>query len=54
MSLRVGEAISMFRLIDQFGKYRNNKEFLGKSLVLFFEPIDDTPVCTMEVCGFRD
>ncbi len=54
MSLRVGDAIPKFQLIDQFGNYRSNKEFLGKSLVLFFYPKDDTPGCTIEVCGFRD
>jgi len=28
--------------------------FLGKPVVLFFYPKDDTPGCTKEVCAFRD
>ncbi|HEX8834108.1 MAG TPA: peroxiredoxin [Abditibacteriaceae bacterium] len=33
---------------------RSNADFLGKPFVLFFYPKDDTPGCTVEVCGFRD
>jgi len=29
-------------------------DFLGKPVVLFFYPKDDTPGCTKEVCAFRD
>ncbi len=54
MSLQVGDKIPQFRLLDQSGQYRTNKEFSGKPLVLFFYPKDDTPGCTIEVCGFRD
>ena len=54
MSLQVGDPIPNFSLIDQMGKYRTNKEFRGRTLVLFFYPKDDTPGCTIEVCGFRD
>ena len=28
--------------------------FLGKTIVLFFYPKDDTPGCTVEACSFRD
>jgi peroxiredoxin Q/BCP len=28
--------------------------YLGKSVVLFFYPKDNTPGCTTEACGFRD
>ena len=39
--------------------YDGNKirlaDFLGKrALVLFFYPKDGTPICTQEVCAFRD
>jgi peroxiredoxin Q/BCP len=30
------------------------RDFLGKSLVLYFYPKDDTPGCTQEACDFRD
>ena len=53
MKLKVGDKIPSFSLKDQNGNYRNSKE-LNKPLVLFFYPKDDTPGCTIEVCGFRD
>ena len=54
MILCVGDSIPDFCLLDQAGKSRTNNEFKGKPLVLFFYPKDDTPGCTVEVCGFRD
>ena len=54
MKLKVGDSIPKFSLIDQSGKTRTSKEFEGSPLVLFFYPKDDTPGCTIEVCGFRD
>ncbi len=54
MPLKVGSKIPDFSLIDQSGIQRSNREIQGKSLVLFFYPKDDTPGCTIEVCGFRD
>jgi peroxiredoxin Q/BCP len=29
-------------------------DFIGKKVVLFFYPKDDTPGCTKEACAFRD
>ena len=54
MALIVGDKIPEFSLLDQTGKIKTNKDFKGKPLVLFFYPKDDTPGCTIEVCGFRD
>ena len=54
MKLNIGDLIPNFSLIDQSGSYRTNKEFEGRPLVLFFYPKDDTPGCTIEICGFRD
>ena len=30
------------------------KDYLGKFLILYFYPKDDTPGCTAEACSFRD
>ncbi len=30
------------------------KDFVGKHVVLYFYPKDETPGCTMEACNFRD
>jgi len=43
-----------FNLTDQEGKMRSLTEFLGKPLILYFYPKDDTPGCTTEACNFRD
>ena len=36
------------------GNFHNLAEFLGKKVVLYFYPKDDTTNCTAEACGFRD
>ncbi len=53
MNLKIGTKIPYFRLKDQNNNIRSS-ENLNKPLVLFFYPKDDTPGCTIEVCGFRD
>ncbi len=54
MSLKVGDKIPDFSLMDQSGSYKSNVKIKNKPLVLFFYPKDDTPGCTAEACGFRD
>ena len=54
MSLKVGDQIPDFDLLDQSGISRKSKQLKGKALILFFYPKDDTPGCTAEACGFRD
>ena len=51
--MNIGEKVPEFVLLDQNGIKRTNKN-LKSPLVLFFYPKDDTPGCTIEVCGFRD
>ncbi len=43
-----------FSLKDQTGKTRHLKEYVGKWLVLYFYPKDDTSGCTAQACSFRD
>jgi peroxiredoxin Q/BCP len=43
-----------FSLSDQEGKVHQLSSYLGKWVVLYFYPKDDTPGCTKEACGFRD
>ena len=43
-----------FSLPDQTGKVYKLSDHLGKWVVLYFYPKDDTPGCTKEACGFRD
>ena len=43
-----------FMLKDQNGMPHRLQEYLGKPVVLYFYPKDDTPGCTKEACSFRD
>ncbi len=45
---------SRIRLCDQHGIPRQLSDFLGRNLVLYFYPKDDTSGCTVEGKEFRD
>jgi len=54
-SLQVGDQIPNFSLIDNNGETFDTEDYIGKQpLVIFFYPKDNSPVCTSEVCSFRD
>ena len=52
--LEVGKNAPQFTLKDQSGKSVSLKDLLGKQVILYFYPKDDTPGCTKEACNFRD
>lgn len=43
-----------FTLPNQDGKDVRLADYVGKWLVLYFYPKDDTPGCTVQACSFRD
>jgi len=43
-----------FKGVDQDGNTVALKDFLGKKVVLYFYPKDDTPGCTAQACNLRD
>ena len=43
-----------FNLPDENNIYHKLADYLGKWVVLYFYPKDDTPGCTAEACSFRD
>ena len=43
-----------FTLPDQNGELVSLSSFLGKKVVLYFYPKDNTSGCTKEACSFRD
>ncbi len=49
-----GKKAKVFTLADQDGKKHALKDCLGKPVVLYFYPKDDTSGCTKEACQFRD
>jgi peroxiredoxin Q/BCP len=54
MSLSVGERMPEFSLPSQSGELVDNSALVGKPLVIYFYPKDETMICTRESCGFRD
>jgi peroxiredoxin Q/BCP len=54
MEIKVGEKAPDFKLLDENEVEHSLAQYLGKSVVLFFYPEDDTPGCVKEVCNFRD
>ena len=52
MLLNVGQKAPDFSLQDQRGKDVSLSHFLGKKVVLYFYPKDNTPGCTRQACAF--
>lgn len=54
-ALAVGDRAPLFRATLQDGSSFDLADVIGtKTVVLFFYPKDNTPVCTKEACAFRD
>ena len=43
-----------FTLVTDQGNKVQLSDYLGRPIVLYFYPKDDTPGCTKEACAFRD
>ena len=54
MALIIGDKIPSFTSIDSKGDSFDIIEYIGKPLVIYFYPKDDTPGCTIQACTFRD
>lgn len=52
--LQIGNSAPAWSGMDQSGTGLSSADFVGKWLLLYFYPKDDTPGCTIEACGFRD
>lgn len=53
--LKVGDQIPDFELYSDNGEKIRTSEVVGKGpVVLYFYPKDNTPICTIESCAFRD
>ena len=53
-NFEVGMQAPQIELFDQTETKHNLSDYLGKWVVLYFYPKDDTPGCTKEACAFRD
>lgn len=52
--LKIGDKAFDFNLSDFNGKYHKLSDYLGKKVVLYFYPKDNTPGCTVQACTYRD
>ena len=50
--LEIGTKAPEFALFDQDGKLVRLSDFLGKKVVLYFYPKDNTPGCSRQACAF--
>ena len=50
--LQIGEKAPDFTLQDKNGKSVSLSDFLGKKVILYFYPRDNTPGCTRQACAF--
>ena len=52
--LEVGTKAPDFNLPDQDGKMHSLSEYLGKKVILYFYPKDNTAGCSKQACGFSE
>ena len=52
--LEVGKKAPEFELQDQNGDLHKLSDYLGKKVVLYFYPKDNTAGCTKQDCGFTE
>lgn len=53
-TLQPGDKAPAIQAKNQHGETVTLSDFLGKKVILYFYPKDNTPGCTTEACNFRD
>ena len=54
LKLKEGDQAPNFMVDTSGGERVSLADFVGKNVILYFYPKDDTPGCTKEACAFRD
>jgi thioredoxin-dependent peroxiredoxin len=54
LKLKEGDKAPAFTVATNGGGKISLADYLGKNVILYFYPKDDTPGCTKEACAFRD
>ncbi len=54
MTLKVGDRAPQFTLPDQDNSEHSPSDYIGRWLLMWFYPKDNTTGCTAEGCGLRD
>ncbi len=52
--LKIGDKAPSFEFTDHQGEKKSLEQFLGKKVILYSYPKDNTPGCTAEACNLRD
>ena len=52
--VKIGQSVENFTLPSTSGRDFNLSDYLGKNVIIYFYPKDDTPGCTTEGQDFRD
>jgi len=52
--IKIGDLAPDFKAKDQDGNEISLSQYIGKKIILYFYPKDDTPGCTMQACNLRD
>jgi thioredoxin-dependent peroxiredoxin len=54
LKLKEGDVAPKFTVATSGGGKISLADYIGKNVILYFYPKDDTPGCTKEACAFRD
>ena len=54
IDLKIGDKAPEFTLADQDSVEHTLSNYIGKKIVVYFYPKDDTPGCKKEACSIRD
>ena len=52
--LKVGDRMPDFEVMDQDGNKVSSKDLIGRKIIIYFYPKDNTSGCTAEACNLRD
>lgn len=52
--IKIGDKAYNFNLPDYEGKLHSLNSYIGKKVVIYFYPKDNTPGCTIQACNYRD
>ena len=52
--VKIGDRAPVFKLPSDGGDEISLKSLMGKKVVLYFYPKDNTPGCTVQACNLRD
>ena len=53
-NLKIGAKAPSFNYVFESGDQISLKDFLGRKVLIYFYPKDNTPGCTLQACSLRD